>query len=51
MLLLQKKGYRVTGEISTVDPVVVRAEQAKTSYYPLVLILFYLIAAVGFYTH
>ena len=45
--LLQKKGYRVTGEISTVDPVVVRAEEAKTSYYPLVLILFYLIAAVG----
>ena len=45
--LLQKKGYRVTGEISAAEPVVVRAEEAKTSYYPLVLILFYLLAAVG----
>lgn len=45
--LLQKKGYRVTGDISTADPVAVRAEEAKTSYYPLVLILFYLLAAVG----
>lgn len=48
--LLRRKGYRVVGEVAA-EPVVARTSDApdepSTSYYPLVLILLYLIGAVG----
>lgn len=49
--LLGRKGYQVVGEVSTDTPAAAAAtpssEEPKTSYYPLVLILLYLIGAAG----
>jgi hypothetical protein len=49
--ILGGKGYRVLGEVPAEAPArptaAVAAEQPKTSYYPLVLILLYLLGAVG----
>ena len=48
--LLRQKGYRILGEVAA-EPVEARTPDApdepRTSYYPLVLILAYLIGAVG----
>lgn len=48
--LLRRKGYRVVGEVAA-EPVEARPSDApdepRTSYYPLVLILAYLVGAVG----
>jgi hypothetical protein len=48
--VLGQKGYRVLGELpheAPARPVAPEASQPKTSYYPLVLILLYLLGAVG----
>ncbi|MBL8821118.1 MAG: copper chaperone [Planctomycetia bacterium] len=46
--LLEKAGYRVTREITTTPPVEPSAEPAeKQSYFPLLLILAYLLGVVG----
>ncbi len=49
--LLRQKGYQVVGEIPVESPATgtPTAEQPKTSYYPLVLILLYLLGAVGLF--
>ncbi|WP_459556794.1 heavy-metal-associated domain-containing protein [Lacunimicrobium album] len=49
--LLRQKGYEVAGEVSADTPApsagTQPADEPKTSYYPLVLILLYLLGAVG----
>ncbi len=42
--LLGQKGYRVLAELAQATPA---SAEAKSSYFPLVVILFYLLAAVG----
>jgi hypothetical protein len=45
--LLHQKGYQVLGELSTATAPAPATPEAKSSYYPLVLILFYLLGASG----